>query len=162
MLNVLTPNGRKYEDNTREILFKLSEKINIDFCFFPPESPSFVDGFVSFKDKLVSVFEAKYRNASYDSGKMVFNGRQYNDYLVTATKIDDGVRIAKLNNLNFHLFIILNESKHILSFKIYDIEKDEIIQHKRTKTKTQFGANGGIAHRINAFIDIGLAKVIQF
>ncbi len=162
MLNVLTPNGKKYEDDTRKVLYDISKKLGIDFCFFPVESPSFVDGFILKQDMLLSVFEAKFRNASFSDGSMVFQGKKYSDYLITATKIDDGIRIAKKNKLNYHIFVILADSQHLLSFKIYDFLKNETIKHKRTKTKTQFGANGGIANRVNVFIDIKLAKVIKY
>lgn len=162
MLNVLTPNGRKYEEETRLILSDLSKKIKIDFCFFPLESPSFSDGFILIEEKLVSVFEAKLRNASYEEGAIVFNEKRYDEYLITATKIDDGVRMAKSNNLNFHIFVILKNSKDILSFKIYDKDSGSIIKHKRIKTETQFGANGGRANRINAFIDVKLAKILKY
>lgn len=161
MLNVLTPKGRKFEEDTRIILTEVSEKLKIGFCFFPITSHSFVDGFVHKDNTLLSVFEAKYRNASYDENKIKFRGKHYDEYLITATKIDDGVEIAKKVMLDYHIFVILTESKHMLSFKIYDAKKDKVIDHKREKTKTQFGANGGVANRINAFIKVNLAKIIK-
>lgn len=161
MLNVNTPKGRKAEEEVRVYLDKFSEMLGLDVVYFPINSKSFVDGFVLIDDKLVSVFESKNRKASFHSGKMWFDGKPYTDYLITATKIDDGVRIAKKNNLNYHLFVVLSESEHLLSFKIYDHTKDKIIKHKRQQTRTKFGVNGGEANRINAFIDIGLAKIFK-
>jgi len=162
MLNVLTPNGRKYEEETRVILSELAKKIKIDFCFFPIESPSFSDGFVLFNEKIVSVFEVKIRNASYLDSCIVFENKKYDEYLITASKIDDGVRMASINNINFHVFVILKESRHILSFKVYDVETKKIIKHKRIETETQFGANGGRAKRINAFINVNKAKILKY
>lgn len=162
MLNVKTPKGKKAEEDTREYLKLLSEKLNIDLVFYPIDSSSFVDGFVLVDDKLVSVFESKLRNAYYSENKIWFDGVGYDKYLITATKIDDGVRIAKANNLNYHLFVILSESNHVLSFRVYDCRDGVVIENTRKQTRTKFGVNGGEANRVNAFIDIKLAKIFHF
>lgn len=163
MLNVLTPAGKEHEENARDLLIEISEKNNFDVCFFPLQSPSTVDGFLLKDDKLISVFEVKCRVASYNNGKLVFKGKEYEDYLITATKLDEGVKYAKANKLNYNVLVILRESNHMLSFKVYDYEKDEIIEHSRVVTKTQYDSTGSRhTNRLNAFIDIKLAKIINF
>lgn len=160
MLNVLTQKGREAEENSRAAILKLSTP-EVRFAWFPQTNFYPIDGFRIEGHEVTGIFEGKSRNASYENGAIIYQRRRYEDYLITANKLDQGIEIAKQMRADFFLFVLLELSNHILVFTIWDEGKQKAISFKRARTKTQAGVNGGEAIRENAYIEIKEAKVVK-
>lgn len=158
MLNVLTPKGRDAENAAREAILKL-QKEGQSFVWFPEHNFFPVDGFVTSGSSITAIFEGKSRRASFADGQMMYNGKAYSELLITANKIDNGVKLAQQMGINFYIIIHFELSDLCVSFKVYNQGTHRVIEHKRRNTRTQAGANGGSVVRDNAYIDFSLCNV---
>ena len=159
MLNVLTQKGREAEESSRAAILKLSTP-EVRFAWFPQTNFYPIDGFRIEGHEVTGIFEGKSRKASYENGAMVHQQRRYEDYLITASKLDQGIEMAKQMRADFLLFVLLELSNHMLVFTIWDEAKQKAIVFKRARTKTQAGVNGGQVVRENAYIEIREAQLI--
>lgn len=159
MLDVNTRKGRLAEQMIRQKLMTIQDKHT--FAWFPNSNYFPIDGFLIKENSVIAIFEGKFRQAALQDGKLLYLNRLYDDYLITAQKIDDGVAMAKKMCIDYYLLIALSDSPEILSFKIYDYQTNTIITHIRKNTRTQKTVNGGSAIRENAYIKISEAKVIH-
>lgn len=160
MLNVLTPKGQKAEQEAREAILKLSTAEET-FAWFPENNIYPVDGFCIRQNTITSIFEGKTRQAHYQDGAMLYNRARYDDYLITAQKLDQGIDMAKQMRTDFLLYVYFVLSGHVLCFKIWDDRSCEAIGFRRQKTVTQAGVNGGQALRENAYIPLRKATVFH-
>lgn len=160
MLNVLTPKGQKAEAEAREAILKLCTA-ETRFAWFPENNYYPIDGFRIEGSAITGIFEGKVRQAGYRDGAIEYNGRLYDDYLITAQKLDQGIEMAKQMRTDFLLYVLLSHTAHILCFTIYKASTNQALPFKRRTTKTQAGVNGGEAVRENAFLEIRGAEVIK-
>lgn len=159
MLNVLTPKGREAEEAARTAILKLSTA-EVSFAWFPQHNFYPIDGFRIEGNAVTGIFEGKTRQAAYDNGAIVYNQKRYEDYLITAQKLDQGTDMAKQMRVDFLLYVYLTFSNHILCFKIWDDAAESPAPFKRMNSRTQAGVNGGSVVRENAYIPIREAQVI--
>lgn len=134
------------------------------FEFFetPKDRPADIDGFITQRHAdhssgtLICGVEVKCRNMSIDQLK----GEYENRWLVTADKIDRGVAICKGLGIDFRGFLYLVPNKMLLIVPIWSYEKGYVADIEYEQTQTQATVNGGLAMRLNAYIDTGKAKVV--
>ena len=133
-----------------------------DFIESPKDRPADIDGFVvqlhpgNSTGTLICGVEVKCRNMTVDQLRGEYNNR----WLVTADKIDRGVAICKGLGIDFRGFLYLVPNKMLLIVPIWSYEKGYVADIEYEQTQTQATVNGGLAMRLNAYIDTGKAKVI--
>lgn len=161
MLQNNTPNGRTALSETEDALTSLGKKIGVDHVFLPKLGSHPFDGFVSMDNNIVGLFEAKSRDASYrHPGLIKYKGVEYETYLITERKIEQGAKYSKEFGVPFFILVYLRGSGHVLSIQVTDQYGHVIIDYEKASTRTQATINGGIARRANAFIKIeGQVKV---
>ena len=161
MLAVNTAKGRESAKLAREALGRL-QNMAPKFIYFPDYSSSPHDGYVVTGDTIVGIFESKVREAGVSEDKQViYNGKAYSDYLVTADKLDKGIAHAKAHQVSFYLFVYFQHTDCIAIFTVYDYKTGSIVPFERKITHTQATVNGGNAMRENAFIPMIHAKIIK-
>lgn len=161
MLAVNTRKGRESAIQAREALDRLQHQAP-RFIYFPDYSSSPHDGYVISGDTITGIFESKVRDAAVGiCGSIIYNGKAYSDYLITADKLDRGIAHAKAHQISFYLFVYFKQTDCIAVFTIYDYRKGCVIPFTRQQTRTQATVNGGSVIRENAFIQMNHAKIIQ-
>lgn len=151
-----TPKGKEYirlQNETKRHLQKLGYHI---FNIFGDESPSDIviarpiDGELT----IVGVGEIKVRETVAGSPISI----QYvkdNGYLITESKITEGLKTGYVLNCPFYVIVNLLPEKKILIWKL-DFE------YETRTTQTQKSCNGGIAERVNAFLPFDKCKTINY
>jgi hypothetical protein len=81
-------------------------------------------------------------------------------WLVTAHKLDRCVALCKRLGVDFRGFLYLVPDKMLFIVPIFSYKDGWLIEPEYEMTKTQATVNGGIAERLNAYIDVSKAKVI--
>lgn len=160
MLAINTLLGQQAEDNARQALLKLTND-EVSIAFLPNNSTSVIDGYLIRSGEIRCAFESKSRKASICPNGILFKGKVYETYLITEAKLLNGIDIAQKQNINFSLFVYLEISNTILQFPIYNHFKKTILNYSKEATTTQATVNGGYVKRLNAFIPINLAQIIQ-
>lgn len=133
-----------------------------DFIETPKDRPADIDGFViqrhpgNSSGTLICGVEVKCRNMEVDQLK----GEYQNRWLVTADKVDRGVAICKGLGIDFRGFLYLVPNKMLLIVPIWSYEKGYVADIEYEQSQTQATVNGGLAVRINAYIDTSKAKVV--
>jgi hypothetical protein len=81
-------------------------------------------------------------------------------YLVTLDKITSGVALASQLNVPFYLIVMLiGDMAKILVWKIWD--KDYLFEFESKRSSTRKTVNGGIANRLNAYLPIDKAIILE-
>lgn len=160
MLGVNTPKGRVAEENIRKAILK-TQTDNKKYAWFPDSNYFPIDGFIIKDHNITAIFEGKYRYAGLEDNKILFQGKLYDDYLVTANKLDDGIAMAKKMCIDFYLIVCLELSNVLLIFKVYEHKSGAVIPHERKNTRTRETVNGGSIVRENAYIKISSASIIK-
>lgn len=128
--------------------------------WFPDGNTLPVDGFIVHEGQVAGVFEAKCRNIKYlqDSQTIEYDGKEYDDYMISKSKIDSGIQYAKQFSMKFILLVYCEQSGHILSFRIANESGECLVDFSEKRSRTQATVNGGAAIRTNAYIPVKQAK----
>lgn len=127
-----------------------------DFIETPKHLPADIDGLIVRDGTLIAGAEVKCRNMTIDELKNTYSNR----WLVTADKVDRGVAVCKSLGIDFRGFLYLVPNKMLLIVPIWSYEKGYVADIEYEQTKTQATVNGGIALRLNAYIDVSGAKAV--
>lgn len=160
MLAVNTPKGQQAEASARNAIRQLTSA-EVSVAFLPNNSIAAIDGYLIRNGEIRCAFEAKSRQASIAPTGLIFKGKVYDTYLVTEEKITIGIELAKKQSINFSLIVYLELSNIILIFPIYIHSTKATMPYTAQTTRTQATVSGGSANRLNAFLPINLAQVIQ-
>ena len=162
-MDILTPKGQETLGQERMAIRLFTESFpGFDFIETPKDRPADIDGFVvqlhpgNSTGTLICGVEVKCRNMTVDQLRGEYNNR----WLVTADKIDRGVAICKGLGIDFRGFLYLVPNKMLLIVPIWSYEKGYVADIEYEQTQTQATVNGGLAMRLNAYIDTGKAKVV--
>ena len=130
-----------------------------DFSYVetPKDQPADIDGFICKGTTMVSGVEVKCRMMSYRDLMNKFNS----EWLITYDKIERGIAICRSLGIDFRGFLYLVPEQILIIVKIWDYKTREDCIMKIEETRTQATVNGGSIVRLNAYVDVSNATVIQ-
>lgn len=156
-MDVLTPKGRQTLMQEKKAIRLFTENFRgFDFIETPKDKPADIDGFITKESTVLSGVEVKCRNMTAKELVDRYNRR----WLVTADKIERGVRTCKSLGVDFRGFLYLVPDNMLLVVPIWSYTNGWITDMELDYTETQATVNGGTAIRINAYIDTSKAKII--
>lgn len=127
-----------------------------EFIETPKHTPADIDGIITKDGVMVSGVEVKCRNITVDD----LANRYNNQWLVTADKLDRGVSACERLGIDFRGFLYLVPNKMLFIVPIFSYKDGWLVEPDYEITKTQASVNGGIAERLNAYVDVSKAKVV--
>jgi hypothetical protein len=156
-MDILTPKGQKTREQEREALTLFLETFpRYSFVETPKDKPSDLDGFVTRDGVIISGVEVKCRNMTASELRNKFDNR----WLITADKLDRCVNICRSLCVDFRGFLYLVPDKMLIVVPIFSHDKGWLTEPIYDWTETQATVNGGIAERLNAYVDVGHATSI--
>lgn len=120
------------------------------------EGSASIDAIIIRPPVVHAVAETKCREMPLHTLQHQFN----NEWLVTSDKIDRGKAVAELLQVEFWGFLYLVPDDIVLRVKIWTPAR-WLIKIRREHTETQRTVNGGVATRLNAFLDMSSADILR-
>lgn len=155
-MDILTPKGqttvRQEEEAVAAFVARYPE---FAYARTPKDKPSPVDAVLVKNGVVSAVVETKCRQLT----ALTLRGSFKSEWLVTGQKIEDGIQVAKSLCVPYVGFLYLVPDKVLLVAKIWDGEYKLPIRWE--KTETQATVNGGLAIRVNAFINMDGATTVS-
>ena len=127
-----------------------------NFIETPKDQPADIDGFIVRDDVVISGVEVKCRNMT----SLELRERFGNKWLITADKLDRGVAVCKRLCVDFRGFLYLVPDKVLIIVPIFSMAGGWLVEPEYDYSETQKTVNGGLAQRLNAYIDVTGAKAI--
>jgi hypothetical protein len=156
-MDILTPKGLETLAQEREAISLFLQSFpGFEFIETPKDTPADIDGFITRDGTIISGVEVKCRNMTADE----LASKYQHQWLVTAHKLDRCVALCKRLGVDFRGFLYLVPDKMLFIVPIFSYKDGWLIEPEYEMTKTQATVNGGIAERLNAYIDVSKAKVI--
>ena len=156
-MDILTPKGLETLAQEREAISLFLQSFpGFEFIETPKDTPADIDGFITRDGTIISGVEVKCRNMTVD----VLDTKYKYQWLVTADKLDRGVSVCERLGTDFRGFLYLVPDKMLFIVPIFSYKDGWLIEPEYEMTKTQATVNGGIAERLNAYVDVSKAKVI--
>lgn len=156
-MDILTPKGLETLAQEREAINLFLQSFpGFEFIETPKDTPADIDGFITRDGTIISGVEVKCRNMTADE----LASKYQHQWLVTAHKLDRCVALCKRLGVDFRGFLYLVPDKMLFIVPIFSYKDGWLIEPEYEMTKTQATVNGGIAERLNAYIDVSKAKVI--
>jgi len=103
------------------------------------------------------VVETKCRQMVLERFSTTFGSK----WLVTAAKIERCKHIAEDFNVPFYGFLYLVLSRKLLIKRLWQPNYGWLVKIRREETATRATVNGGMAMRVNAFIDMSSAILVR-
>jgi len=150
-LDVMTFRGRQTLEDERKVALWVAKR-GFVYAQTPKEAPAKVDAVLIKEDKAIALLETKCR---YGLDLQWLQTKFSNEWLVTAEKIEAGLKIAEGLCLPFWGMLYLVNCDTLL------VQSISGAQIRYEDTKTQATVNGGVAMRKNAFIKMDKAKVFE-
>lgn len=156
-MDILTPKGLETLAQEKEAISLFLQSFpGFEFIETPKDTPADIDGFITRDGTIISGVEVKCRNMTADE----LASKYQHQWLVTAHKLDRCVALCKRLGADFRGFLYLVPDKMLFIVPIFSYKDGWLIEPEYEMTKTQATVNGGIAERLNAYIDVSKAKVI--
>ncbi len=156
-MDILTPKGLETLAQEREAISLFLQSFpGFEFIETPKDTPADIDGFITRDGTIISGVEVKCRNMTADE----LASKYQHQWLVTAHKLDRCVALCRRLGVDFRGFLYLVPDKMLFIVPIFSYKDGWLIEPEYEMTKTQATVNGGIAERLNAYIDVSKAKVI--
>lgn len=156
-MDILTPKGQETLRQERKAIALFLESFpGFEFFETPKDTPADIDGIITRGTTLISGVEVKCRNMTVDE----LSKKYKYQWLVTADKLDRGVNACERLGIDFRGFLYLVPDNALFIVPIYSYKEGWLVEPDYEITKTQATVNGGIAERLNAYIDVSKAKVI--
>ena len=130
---------------------------DFDFIETPKDKPADIDGFIVKGGTIISGVEIKCRMMTDHDLMNAFSGK----WLITHDKIERGISICRSLGIDFRGFLYLVPDKRLLIVKLWDCETGETADMDLEESRTQRTVNGGSIVRLNAYVDIRNAAVVQ-
>lgn len=115
-----------------------------------------MDGFIVRDGTILYGVEVKCRNMTALELRTKYDNR----WLVTADKIDRCVSVCNDLCIGLRGFLYLVPDKMLMIVPIWDYNDGYVSDIEYDVTDTQATINGGVATRMNAYIDVSKAKAI--
>ena len=157
-MDILTPKGQKTvrEEDEAVALFE-SKYHEYMYARTPKDRPCPVDAVITNATGVSGVVECKCRQMTLATLSTVFNW----EWLVTGAKLTDGIAVAKALGVPFVGFLYLVPDKRLLIQKIWEPDAGYAVPIRWQETETQATVNGGLAKRVNAFISMKQANILE-
>lgn len=156
-MDILTSKGQETLAQEREATSLFLQSFpGFDFIETPKDTPADIDGIIIKDGVMISGVEVKCRMMTADDLVNKYN----NQWLVTADKLDRGVSACERLGIDFRGFLYLVPDKMLFIVPIFSYKDGWLVEPDYEITKTQASVNGGIAERLNAYVDVSKAKVI--
>ena len=156
-MDILTPKGLETLAQEREAISLFLQSFpGFEFIETPKDTPADIDGLITRDGTIISGVEVKCRNMTADE----LASKYQHKWLVTADKLDRGVSVCERLGTDFRGFLYLVPDKMLFIVPIFSYKDGWLIEPEYEMTKTQATVNGGIAERLNAYVDVSKAKVI--
>ena len=162
MLDCKTPRGQKAIDQQNKTQ-RMLESLGY-FCVNTRNDDDYSDVLLSKIErgihKLYGVAEIKTRYTAGNAILTVGFIEHCGGYLITMEKIEKGVELAKILRVPFFLIVrLIGDKNKILVWKIWD--QKYLFEFEKRHSVTQKTINGGKAHRLNAYLPIQNATIID-
>lgn len=156
-MDILTPKGQEtLKQERKAIQIFTSTFPGFSFIETPKDTPADIDGIIVKDDVMISGVEVKCRTMTAADLAKKYNYQ----WLVTADKLDRGVSACERLGVDFRGFLYLVPDDMLFIVPIFSYKDGWLIEPEYEMTKTQATVNGGVAERLNAYIDVSKAKVI--
>lgn len=150
-LDVLTHRGRQTLEDEKKVALWIARK-GFVYAQTPKDAPAKVDAVLIKENKAIALLETKCR---YGFDLEALQTKFENEWLVTAEKIESGLKIAEGLCIPFWGMLYLVNCDTLL------VQSIKGAQIRYAETETQATVNGGVAIRKNAFIKMDKAKVYR-
>jgi hypothetical protein len=156
-MDILTPKGQETLAQEREAIQIFTSNFpGFNFFETPKDTPADIDGVIVKDNVMISGVEVKCRNMTVDD----LAAKYHFQWLVTADKLDRGVSACERLGIDFRGFLYLVPNKMLFIVPIYSYKDGWLIEPDYEYTKTQATVNGGVAERLNAYVDVSKARII--
>lgn len=156
-MDILTPKGQKTLEQEREAIQIFTNSFpGFSFIETPKDTPADIDGFIVRDGTIISGVEVKCRTMTARDLSQKFK----NQWLITADKVERGVDVCKRLGIDFRGFLYLVPDKMLFIVPIFSFKDGWLVEPDYEYSDTQATVNGGVANRLNAYIDVSKAKVI--
>lgn len=156
-MDILTPKGQETLRQEKKAIRLFQENFRgFDFVETPKDKPADIDGLIAKDSTLLAGVEVKCRNMTAHD----LANRYKRRWLVTADKLDRGVRTCKSLGIDFRGFLYLVPDNMLMIVPIWSYRDGWLADVELDYTETQATVNGGTAIRVNAYIDTSKAKIV--
>lgn len=156
-MDILTPKGQETLAQERDAISLFLQSFpGFEFIETPKDTPADIDGIITKNGVMISGVEVKCRNMTADD----LVNKYKNQWLITADKLDRGVNVCERLGIDFRGFLYLVPHNMLLIVPIFSYKDGWVTEPEYEMTKTQATVNGGVAERLNAYVDVSKAKVI--
>lgn len=157
-MDILTPKGQvslAHEMRAAELLE--SRWPDFQYVSTPKDQPAAVDALLVSEGVVRGVVETKCRDMSLKTFINKFDGR----WLVTKDKLDQGGDVAYGLRVPFVGCLYLIPDDTLLVQSLTNNRGEWLVEIKYETTMTQRTINGGLAERVNGFIDMRYAQRVH-
>ena len=151
-LDCNTPAAVAFIDAQRLVLARIAEKFGVRVIVTDDTSAAALDAVIEKNGVVAAVAEVKSRRMSFDDLE------RFGTYLITAEKLEQMSRAARLLCAEGFLFVHLRVDDVIVYWRVCDDVGNFCFQFERRKTETQKTVNGGIVVRMNAYLPLSEAR----
>lgn len=156
-MDILTPKGQETLAQERDAINLFLQSFpGFEFIETPKDTPADIDGIITKNGVMISGVEVKCRNMTADD----LVNKYKNQWLITADKLDRGVNVCERLGIDFRGFLYLVPHNMLFIVPIFSYKDGWVTEPEYEMTKTQATVNGGVAERLNAYVDVSKAKVI--
>ena len=150
---MLSPRGQAANAAAQGMAEALAEAWGMTWAPTPLDAPALVDGVFLRQGVLAAVAECKVRQHGREAM------RQWGDeYLITAQKLEEGRRAARLLAVPFLLCVLLTPDRTADWWRVAHSDGTWALPFAQRVTATQRTVNGGSATRTNAFLPFAEAR----
>ena len=154
IMDIQTPLGQWSLAKEYVIMRKLCKKMSWFDVPTPRDMPAPLDGVMSDDVGMVFVYEVKCRDTT------LVQLQNWGTYLISYSKIVAGAQASALFCVPFVVLVHTTQDDRLISLRITN-EKGEVkALMEVSETETQATINGGKAKRLNAYINMDIAKVL--
>jgi len=153
-MDILTPKGQESLAHERRAKELLEARYGVQYVETPKDKPAVVDALLIRSGAIVGLVETKCRDMTLWQLQNRFNS----EWLVTFNKINKGRLMARDLGVSFYGVLYLIPDDRILTVRLSTPSGDWATEVRRERTETQATINGGTARRMNAFVNMKLAK----
>lgn len=157
-MDILTPRGQKTLFEEEEAVSLFTKKFpKLTYIHTPKDSPCSIDAIIAEAGVIKYVVECKCRQSTVNE----FFGRFSGEWLITQRKIERAIGMASELYVPLLGFLYLVPSNTLLVQKIWAPKGGLQCKVSEKVTETQATVNGGSAIRLNSFIDMSNATMIE-
>jgi hypothetical protein len=150
MLDIATARGQVSLADEQHVADWFNAKPGLRYIQTPKDKPAKVDAILTRHNEIIGLAETKCRyKITLDRFQQTF----HNEWLITAEKVDTGIKLAEQLCVPLYGFLFLVDADTLL------VQNLSSASTRREVTETQRTINGGIAVRENLFVSMHNAKV---